>query len=163
MSYSRKPILASVFAVFMLLTTALCFNSAQAAPTLDINTDSDGTAVKGYDLVSYFDVEGPKEGIDKFSHTVKGATYLFSSAENLSKFKKNPRAYLPAYGGFCSYGVVLGKKFDVSPDAWRIVDNVLFLQLDKGTRLIWEEDREKNIEISDRNWPSIQNIPANDL
>ena len=37
---------------------------------------------------------------------------------------------LPAYGGFCAYGVALGKKFDDDPRYWKIVDGKLYLNLD---------------------------------
>ena len=157
------PVPAAAIAVLVMLAIAIPLGDVSAAQKPQTNIDSNGVAAEGYDLVSYFVEAEPKEGSRKFNYSYQGATYLFSSAENVTLFKKSPEKYLPAYGGFCSYGVVLGKKFDVSPDAYRIVNNVLFLQLDKGTRLIWDENPEKNIEIGDRTWPSIKNIPANDL
>lgn len=136
---------------------------AMAAEKINVNTDGEGIAVNGYDLVSFFTDGEPQKGDRQYTVTLDGAIYHFASLANRQTFVKDPQKYLPAYGGFCSYGVVLGKKFEVSPDAWRIVDGTLFLQLDKGTRLIWEENRMKNIEIGNRVWPSIENVPPKDL
>ncbi len=136
---------------------------ANAAERNDINVNAEGVSIDGYDLVSFHRTSGPKKGHKKFATKRDGVEYHFSSSENRQLFLQNPEKYLPAFGGYCSYGVVLGKKFEVSPDAWKIVNGVLFLQLDKGTRLVWEENTNKNIEIGNRVWPSIKNVPAKDL
>ncbi|NQV99901.1 MAG: YHS domain protein [Rhodospirillales bacterium] len=138
-------------------------SGARAAGLVEINVNADGFVANGYDVVSYFDKDGPKKGVDSYVTVFEGAKYSFVSAENQKQFKAMPQKYIPAYGGYCAYGVVLGKKFDNAPDAWRIVNNVLFFQLDKGTRLIWEDNLEKNIEIGNRTWPKIKHVPANDL
>ena len=36
-------------------------------------------------------------------------------------FKADPERYAPQYGGFCAYGVAVGKKFDIDPSSWRMV------------------------------------------
>ncbi len=160
-----KPISRLLFAGVMIVVFTLPFGATEASDgnSTVINTNTDGVAAKGYDLVSYFDKSGPQKGHHRFSVSYAGASYYFANGDNKRLFKANPEKYLPAYGGFCSYGVVLGKKFDISIDAWKIVDGVLYLQLDKGTRLIWEEEVKKNIEIGNRVWPTIEHISANDL
>ena len=57
----------------------------------------------------------------------------------------------------------LVKKFRIDPNAWKIVDNRLFLQLDQGTQKVWLKDQAKNIEIADRLWPNLKPIPADAL
>lgn len=47
-------------------------------------------------------------------------------------FEVNPQKYLPAYGGYCAYGLGVGKKFVADPEVWKIVDGKLYLNLDKG-------------------------------
>ncbi len=162
---SVKSILNLFLVAVFFLAIGSPVTKAEAKETLsfNVNSNSDGVAVDGYDLTTYFDKTGPQKGSKYHSLYHKGAYYRFASAQNLQKFSQAPEKFLPAYGGYCAYGVVLGKKFDIAPDAWRIVDDVLFFQLDKGTRLIWEENRAKNIDIGARIWPNIEHIPADDL
>jgi hypothetical protein len=44
----------------------------------------------------------------------------------------NPEKYVPAYGGYCAFGISVGKKFIGDPEVWRIVDGRLYLNLDTG-------------------------------
>jgi hypothetical protein len=92
-----------------------------------------------------------------------GVTYQFKSSANREAFLANPERFVPKYGGYCSYGVRLGKKFDVDPTAWAVVDDELYLQLNHGTQAVWRNDLMKNIEIAERLWPEIQPIPAAQL
>jgi len=41
-----------------------------------------------------------------------------------------PEKYAPAFGGYCVFGVSVGKKFVGDPEVWRLVDGKLFLNLD---------------------------------
>lgn len=44
--------------------------------------DVTGTGLSGYDAVSYFEANGPKQGIPKYSTVQDGVLYLFASAEH---------------------------------------------------------------------------------
>ncbi len=79
-------------------------------------------AVQGYDVVSYQTGKRPIRGNGNFVAIHDGATYLFSSSANQRVFEKNPERYVPAYGGYCAFGVSVGKKFIGDPEVWRIVD-----------------------------------------
>ena len=153
MAPMRLSILAVLF-VFMSLP-------ALAADT--VNVDEDGVILGGFDPVAYFTAGKPVEGKSRYSHSWNGAVYRFASAENLEAFKGAPEKYAPAYGGFCSYGVRVGKKLAIDPAAWEVVDGRLFVQLDRGTRSLWLEERDKNIAIGDRIWPSIRSTPKDKL
>src|SRR5262245_22512346 len=61
-------------------------------------------ALGGYDPVSYFS-GNPQKGEAANKAAYKGATYYFASAENAAKFKANPAAYAPQYGGYCAWAV----------------------------------------------------------
>ena len=65
------------------------------------------TAVKGYDVVAYQTEERAVRGDANFRSDFDGKTYLFSSAAHKNLFTANPEKYVPAYGGFCAYGVAL--------------------------------------------------------
>ena len=67
-------------------------------------------AHEGVDLVAYFSLPEnalPINGSAAYAETYKGYTYYFSSAANQAAFAAEPTRYLPAWGGFCSYGVAL--------------------------------------------------------
>jgi len=129
----------------------------------ETNIDGSGIALHGFDPIAYFDSGKPVRGRPDHASTIDGITYLFASRENRIVFEKEPDRYRPAYGGYCSYGVRVGKKYDTDPAAWTIVDGRLFLHLDLGTKKIWSIDRDKNIEVADRLWPQIKAISRNNL
>jgi len=122
----------------------------------ETNVDTSGIAIHGYDPVAYFESGKPVRGQPDYASAIGGVTYLFASSENQIAFEKEPTRYRPAYGGWCSYGVRVGRKYDTDPAAWTIVDGRLFLHLDLGTKKVWSIDRAKNIEVADRLWPTIR-------
>ena len=115
-----------------------------------------GIAVHGYDPVAYFTDQRPVQGSAEHQIVHENATYRFSSAENLAKFKANPAKYVPAYGGFCAYGVSVGAKFDGDPRYWKIVDGKLDLNLNKKIQDTWNEDVKGNIGKADETWKKIK-------
>lgn len=129
----------------------------------EFNANEDGIVIEGYDPVAYFLDRKAIKGKSSISATFEGGTYLFANNQNRQTFLASPSAYVPAYGGWCSYGVRVGKKFKIDPNAWKIVGNRLFLQLDQGTQKVWLKDQTKNIEIADRLWPNLKSMPADAL
>jgi YHS domain-containing protein len=129
----------------------------------EYNVNDSGIAIHGYDPVAYFTEQKAVAGDAIYSLVHDNVTYQFKSPKNLEVFKAEPEHYLPRYGGYCSYGVRLGKKFDVDPTAWAVVENALYLQLNHGTQAVWKNDLQKNIEIAERLWPEIRPIPAAQL
>ena len=129
-----------------------------AAPLAASGADFDHSlpAVSGYDLVSFHTGEKPLRGNGNHVATVDGVTYLFVNEENRKRFESDPQAYLPAYGGYCAYGVSVGKKFVGDPDVWRIVDGRLYLNLDTKIQRLWAEDVSGAIRKADAAWPKIQ-------
>jgi YHS domain-containing protein len=136
-------------------------------PTVALATDSSVThslpGVQGYDLVSYFTTGEPQKGNGNYTFIYDGVTYLFANKVNRAKFKKNPQRYLPAYGGFCAFAVMVGKKVVGDPLAWKIVDNRLYLNLNKKVQQRWEQDIPGNIGKADAKWPEIKDVPADQL
>ena len=112
-------------------------------------------AVHGYDVVSYHTDKRPAKGNGHFVSEYEGATYLFSNKKNKELFDANPAKYVPAYGGYCAYGVSLGKKFDGDPEVWRVVDGRLYLNLDAGIQDEWFKNVQGHIRSVDKNWKDI--------
>ena len=121
------------------------------------------TGVGGYDLVSYHTSRQPIRGNGYFVSNYDGISYLFASKANKKMFDANPGKYLPAYGGYCAYGVAVGKKFFSDPEAWRIVDGRLYLNLDKDIQKKWMKDIPGYIRTADKNWSNIKEKAPSEL
>jgi len=116
-----------------------------------------GKGAAGYDVVAYFTMGKPVKGSPEFATQWKGATWEFSSAENLEKFKANPQAFAPQYGGHCAYGVAKGSLVKGEPEQWSIVDGKLYLNYSAGVQKTWSKDTAGNISKADGNWPGLVN------
>ncbi len=115
-------------------------------------------AVSGYDTVAYFTQGKPVKGSKKFKTSYKGANWLFSSAENLAKFKQSPDKYAPQYGGFCAWAVAAkNDRASGDPKRWNIVDGKLYLNYDKEIQGKWQKDIPGFIATGDKNWPGLLN------
>lgn len=117
--------------------------------------EDDGLAIRGYDPVAYFTDGRPVEGKKQFSLEHDGTTWRFASAANRDAFMADPVKYAPQYGGFCAYAVSQGYTAKIEPDAWRIVDDKLYLNYSTSVNKRWAEDIKGYIEAGDRNWPAI--------
>ena len=118
---------------------------------------SSGVAASGYDVVAYFTEGRPVDGSDAYTAAHDGATWRFASAANRDLFVANPTNYAPQYGGYCAYAAAQGSKAPTVPEAWKIVDNKLYLNYSKGVQRRWESNEASYIADADRNWPSIAN------
>ncbi|MGI9326323.1 MAG: YHS domain-containing (seleno)protein [Pseudomonadales bacterium] len=135
-----------VHAIALLLFASFAFASTQHSTP----------AVGGYDLVTYQTAKRPARGTGHFVSEHEGVTYLFANSVNKAKFDKNPQRYLPAYGGYCAFGVSVGKKFAADPEVWRVVDGRLYLNLDANIQDDWLKDVPARIAKADANWPRIR-------
>ncbi len=145
--------------IFWVLVCGLALLVSPVVKAADeANTTPSGVVIEGYDPVAYFTDGKPVLGSSAHIGEYQGATYYFASKKNKKMFQSNPEMYAPAFGGWCSYGVRVGKKFRIDPSAWVIENKRLFLQLDLGTQKIWAQDKAKNIEIADRLWPQIKSV-----
>jgi YHS domain-containing protein len=135
---------------------AIGLASPAAARQADVYTGTFSTlAVGGYDAVAYFKANRPVQGKAEFSTEYKGATWRFSSAENLTAFKADPAAYAPQYGGYCAWAVSQNYTASGDPNVWKIVGGKLYLNYDRSVQTTWEKDIPGNIAKADKNWPAV--------
>ncbi len=116
------------------------------------STHSSKPAVYGYDAVSYFTMNKAVRGSGMITADYKGETYLFSSNKNKEMFVKSPSKYLPEYGGYCAFGASMGKEFYSDPTIFAVVDNKLYLNLNKDIQMKWNKDRSSMIKNADKKW-----------
>ena len=102
---------------------------------------------------SYFEDEEPRHGKSEYAVKRKnGITYLFSSERTKALFEKDPKRYLPQYGGFSAYSMAKGEKVRGNPAVWSIVDGKLYLNASKKERNKWNKKRSKFIKEGDEKW-----------
>ena len=53
-------------------------------------------------------------------------------------------------------GVALGKKLDVDPNAYRVVGDKLYLNVNKDVQKRWLDDVPGNIATADKSWPVLK-------
>lgn len=82
---------------------------------------------------------------------------MFANKKNRKMFEANPEKYIPAYGGYCAYGVAVGNKFIADPELWMIEDGKLYLNLDTDIQKKWLKDIAGYIDKANSNWMKIRN------
>lgn len=153
---------SSAFQLIVALAAMIAFWIAGPAQAGD-NVVEYATAASGYDVVAYHTEGKAKVGsTDNFTYH-NGKAYLFSSKKNKEMFMKNPSKYEPAFNGFCAMGVAMGKKLPVDPKAFKIVDGVLYLNLNKDVQKFWMDDMATNIDTANEKWSGIKHKNPADL
>ena len=164
----KRSALAGSLALAIAFGGAAAFISAPGfaydeTSTASINVDQQDVILKGYDAVAYFKEGAPVQGSKEFSASYEGSTYLFASAENRDAFKADPAHYAPQFGGFCAMGAALGKKLDVDPSQFKVVDGKLYLNVNADVFKKWETDIPGHIAQANANWPGIKDKAPNTL
>jgi YHS domain-containing protein len=157
--FYRSLSLATALSLAIAGFTGFAASTAHAydpASTSAINVAEDAVILHGYDAVAYFTAGKPTMGDAKFTATHGGATYRFASEANLKAFKAKPEMYAPQFGGFCAMGAALGKKLDVDPAQFKVVDGKLYLNVNADVFKKWSQDVAGNIVAANKNWPSIK-------
>jgi YHS domain-containing protein len=118
-----------------------------------------GFVAEGYDVVAYFSNTVAKGEI-KFTTAYDGVKFKFSTKENLEIFKKFPKKFIPAYGGYCAYAIgTKDKKVSIDPETFEIRDGKLYLFYNSwgtNTLELWEEEgAEKLKQKADKNWKNM--------
>ncbi|MEN8199389.1 MAG: YHS domain-containing (seleno)protein [Thermodesulfobacteriota bacterium] len=120
------------------------------------NTDIHGKVMlQGYDPVTFHTISKAVKGHPAISIEHEGQRYLFASYDNRESFKKGAEKYVPAYGGYCAYGLSHGVLFPVEIDTWEIVDDRLMLQFSQDVKERFHGARSENIRKADENWLEI--------
>lgn len=141
----------TTFLSLVLAASVVAGASAQA-----VNTASDGLALGGYDPVAYQTEQQARKGTPEFTATHEGATYRFATAANREAFVADPARYVPAYGGFCAYGMSRGYRAKIDPEAFTVVDGRLYVNYSRGVRDRWSKDIAGYIAKADSNWTHLK-------
>jgi len=147
----RQGLIAALAAAAM----AVLFAGAALAKDPVYTGRFSNLAVDGHDAVAYFTQGARVSGSDSFKTDYNGAVWRFSTAANLAKFKADPTAYAPQYGGYCAWAAAQGYTARGNPKNWTIVDGKLYLNYSDKIQRRWEKDIPGFIEKADANWPGV--------
>lgn len=145
-----------IFIGFILLTGLFAASCTSLSGVERVNKTSEGFALRGFDAVAYFTGDSAVKGNPQNEFVWNEAKWLFSSAENLEKFRQDPEKYAPQFGGFCSYAVSHGYTADGDPEAWKIVDGKLYLNYNQKVKEMWEQKQAEFIKEGEKNWTEFQ-------
>lgn len=155
-----------------LSVAALALASAFAAPALaadEYNTVPGLTVagaplgLHGVDPVAFVEIGNRIDGSAKYTAVHEGVAYYFASQDNMNAFKRSPAKYTPAYGGFCAFGVAVGKKFDGDPKYADVNNGKLYVFVNEDVFRSYQKDKAGTIEKAEKNWPKIQSKAAREL
>lgn len=141
--------------------------SATAAHAADeYNTGTGLTAagaplgLHGVDPVAFIKLGNRIEGSAAHTAVHDDVAYYFSSEANKKTFEKSPSRYLPQFGGFCTFGVSVAKKFDGDPRYATVDNGKLYVFLNETIFTEFQKDRAGTIAKAERNWRKIEHSGA---
>lgn len=141
----------------VLMSVAVFFLSLAGAARADMAVFSSqgGVAIGGYDAVAFFEHGAAEQGRRSNAVMWKGVVWRFASAGNQARFESNPRAYAPAFGGYCAYAMSQGQVHSGDPRIWAIVDGELFLLNNRRVHQLWQADKVQMIADGHSHWPAV--------
>ena len=149
-----KPFVAAL--MVMTIQAGLTVQAGVPGSKSEINLDAQGVALGGYDPVAFFDGGKPTHGVATISATYGGARYLFATEEHRRTFLKDPKTYIPEFGGFCVVGTAFGEKVDVDPETGKVVNGKLYLNNNPKALEIFNKDQSGIITKAQGNWPAVK-------
>jgi YHS domain-containing protein len=147
----------NVFKTIVLAIAMIFATTTFAQDKMANNIDNSNIALQGYSPVSYLDLGLAQKGVKEYKSEYEKVVYYFTSAEQKSTFDKNPKKYLPEYGGYCAFGVYAGAKFRPDPNKFIVKDGKYFLYLyniELDAQQLWlnEKNHSKLVAKADENW-----------
>ena len=162
MTTISKTITAAIFASLVCASVP-----AFAADEYNVSTGTTlsgaGVALRGDDVVALATGLEVATGHAKYTVERDGVAYYFASEETMKQFKANPERYMPQYGGFCAFGVAIGKKLDAAPRFADIVDGKLYVFLNAVAFEKYKEDKAGTLAKAEQNWPAMHHLPVSQV
>lgn len=151
-----KNLLKPLIVVFTLMNY-----NAFAQDKMANNIDNSNIALQGYSPVSYLDLGLAQRGVKDFKSEHNKVIYYFTSQDQKRTFEKNPEKYLPAFGGYCAFGIYAGAKFRPDPNKFLVQNGKYFLflyNLELDAQQLWlnEKNHEKLERKANENWSKLK-------
>ena len=116
------------------------------------DADDSRVMLKGADVTTYFTQGKYTQGTNQFKSVYEGVVFRFASAENKVLFDKEPKKYLPEYGGYCANGIVYGIPWGGDADSFRMINGKLYMFGGIGSKEGFEIDIPRNMALAEKYW-----------
>ncbi|MCL1078746.1 hypothetical protein D5R81_12345 [Parashewanella spongiae] len=158
-----KLSIAAVIIATSLSFTAPAFSADENNVAPGLTTVGAPLGLHGIDPVAFLDINNRIAGNASYVETYQNVAYYFSSEKNKIAFKNNPSKYVPQNGGFCTFGVSVGKKFDGNPNFASVENGKLYLFLNEDIYNEFKKDKKGTIKKASKNWKKIKHTAASAL
>lgn len=155
--------LAALVITATLTITPAAFAEDEYNVTNGITLTGNQLGMHGFDPVSVIDTASPQLGNAVYTSAYDGVDYYFATKVAQQKFEADPAAYLPQFGGFCAYGVFVGKKLDGDVRFADVVDGKLYLFVNAAVFGKYLANREEVLKVAYDKWPGIRATAISDL
>lgn len=108
--------------------------------------------LKGADVVAYWTMSKYVQGKPEIKSDYEGVTFRFSSAEHKALFDKEPKKYLPEFGGYCADGLVYAIPWGGDADTWSMLNGKLYIFGGQSSKDAFELNVPRNLELSTKYW-----------
>lgn len=108
--------------------------------------------LKGADVVAYFTQGKYMQGTPQFKSDYEGVTFRFSSAANKALFDKEPKKYLPEFGGYCANGIAYGIPWGGDADTFSMINGKLYIFGGQASKDGFEVDPVGNMALAEKYW-----------
>jgi len=108
--------------------------------------------LKGADVVAYFTQNRYVQGQAQIKSVYEDVTFRFASAENKMLFDRDPKKYLPEYGGYCANGISYGIPWGGDADRFKMAGGKLYIFGGQGSLDGWNIDEKRNLELAEKYW-----------
>jgi YHS domain-containing protein len=156
------PLATSAVACLIALSPA-AFAVDEYNTSIGVTAVGKPLGMHGVDPVAFLELGNRISGVAKHTAAHDGVAYYFESKETMNNFLANPAASLPQNGGFCTFGVSIGKKFDGNPKFAAVIDGKLYIFLNEEIFRMFQKDKAGTISKAAANWKKIRTVAANDL
>lgn len=145
----KPPYLIILVIVISLAAASSCSISRGVAK---INTDSNGLAARGFDAVAFFADNAAVRGNPTYEYVWNGAKWVFATAANLERFKQDPEAFAPQFGGYCAVSAAQGKLVEGNPEHYKVVDGKLYFCNNAEAKKALEQGEVDLIKKAEKFW-----------
>jgi YHS domain-containing protein len=148
-----------LFALTIALSLSGCGAMSAQNPSgayTPVNAVADGddarVILKGADVVAYFAEGAYRQGLPQLSSRYEDIVFRFATPENKALFDKEPKKYLPQFGGYCANGIAYGIPWGGDADTWKMIDGKLYIFGGQASKDAFAIDEKKNLALAERYW-----------
>lgn len=163
MTHSHKNSIRLLGSVLLASSLNMVFAADEYNTSKGLTAAGAPLGLHGVDPVAFRSIGNRSQGYAAYTEKYDDVAYYFSSVSNAKRFKQNPEMFIPQNGGFCTYGVSVGKKFDGDPKFAAVLDEKLYVFLNEDIFNAFQKDVDGTITKAEKKWQKIKHKAAVDL